>query len=501
METLGFHSLDREVVTELPVEGEVPSWLSGSLVRNGPGTFRTADGEVDHWFDGFAMLRKFTFADGAVHYQNRFLRTDAYADARAGTFDAGFATGGAGLVDRLRSFLFEAPYDNANVIAEPVGGEYVALTETPRWVRFDPGTLETLGHTGTPGGEAPGTDGANVPRGNIACAHLHHDPWTGDVVTFETEFGRTSQYHVHELRGPDERRHVASLPTDEPSYMHSFAVTRNYVVLTEVPFVMDPMDFLRPGEQSFVDAFRWDPDRGTRFVVVDRERGGVVADPVVEPFFAFHHVNAYETDGDRLVVNVETVPDAESIAALSLDRLRSGDLGVFGGKLDRFTVDLRADGATVDREELYEGGTGLPTVSPAVAMREHRYVYAQGADQPVTEWPAAVVKVDTETGAVREYEREGCYASEPVFVPRPPEGDDGTADPGPVDESPVWRVGRDGPEREDAGVVLTVLLDTEREHSWLAVLDGETLEERALAAVPHALPFDFHGRFLPGLTT
>jgi beta-carotene 15,15'-monooxygenase len=53
---------------------------------------------------------------------------------------------------------------------------------------------------------------------------------------------------------------------------------------------------------------------------------------------------------------------------------------------------------------------------------------------------------------------------------------------------------------EDEGVVLSVALDTEAEHSWLLVLDGESFTERARAAIPHAIPFDFHGRFFPELS-
>jgi beta-carotene 15,15'-monooxygenase len=51
----------------------------------------------------------------------------------------------------------------------------------------------------------------------------------------------------------------------------------------------------------------------------------------------------------------------------------------------------------------------------------------------------------------------------------------------------------------DDGVVLTVVLDTDAECSRLVVLDGESLAELARARLPHALPFDFHGRFFEDL--
>jgi beta-carotene 15,15'-monooxygenase len=476
---LGFHSVDEEHDTDLAVEGSLPDWLSGSLIRNGPGSFETAAGEVDHWFDGFAMLRQFSFDGGGVRYRNRFLRTDAYEAARRGEFAGGFGTSGGSLLSRLKSFVLDDPYDNTNVIAERIGDEYVALTESTRWAQFDATTLETLGSAEYDG---------DVPAGNLACAHVHRDPWTGDTLTVETSFGRTSTYHVHELSAPTERRHVASIPTDEPAYIHSFAATRNYVVLVEFPFVVNPLDFFRPGDGTFIERYRWEPERGTTFHVVDRRTGETVAAPVTDPFFAFHHVNAYEpsTGTADLVLDVETVPDAEAVETLYLDELGDG-FDTVGGRLDRFrvTLDGSNSGAAVDRDRVYGGGIGLPVVSPEVRMREHRYVYAQRFDDATQDWATALVKIDAETGDVREFARDGWYPSEPVFVPAP----DARRDPNDPDGSTV--------APEDDGVLLSVVLDRDAERSFLLALDGATMDERARAPLPHPLPFDFHGRYFP----
>ncbi|WP_299262567.1 carotenoid oxygenase family protein, partial [Halorientalis sp.] len=153
------------------------------------------------------------------------------------------------------------------------------------------------------------------------------------------------------------------------------------------------------------------------------------------------------------------------------------------GRLERFTVDLGTpsqtsrygvDNASVSREMLYDDGTSLPTVSPARWCEQHRYVYAMSMDQPATEWATGVMKYDTQSGEVDEFGAGGEYFGEPVFVP------------GPGDAA-------------DAGVVLTVALDTAADQSRLLVLDGEQFEERARVELPHAIPFDFHGRYFPEL--
>lgn len=56
----GFNDQETELtVPSLEVEGTIPPWVSGTLVRNGPARFRLADKTLNHWFDGLAMLHKF----------------------------------------------------------------------------------------------------------------------------------------------------------------------------------------------------------------------------------------------------------------------------------------------------------------------------------------------------------------------------------------------------------------------------------------------------------
>jgi len=461
-EDLGFHSLHEETSASLAVEGDVPGWLSGTLIRNGPGAFGFGGREVDHWFDGLAMLRSFRFDGGGVEYRNRFLRTDALERARAGEFDGGFATGETTLRERLFGLLFGEPYDNANVIPERVGDRYLALTESPRWVEFDPRSLETRGDVRYDGDE---------PAGDLACAHVQRDPSTGAVINFETSFGRRNAYHVYEMRGPHDRQHVATVPVDRPAYMHSFAATDRYVVLPEFPFDVNPLSFLKPGRQGpFIGNFEWRPDAGTRLIVIDREAGEAVAEPVAGPTFGFHTVNAYESGAD-VVVDIETVPDPGGIAELDLEALRAGAPATAAGKIDRFRIADPRGSATVSRRELYEGGTALPRVSPAVRFEEYRYAYAQSTDQPMESWPSELVKVDVRTGETRTFGDENVDLSEPVFVPRP------------------------AGEAEDDGVVLAVGLDTAAAVSRLYVVDAAGMGELARATLPHALPYDFHGRF------
>jgi carotenoid cleavage dioxygenase-like enzyme len=456
----GFQSLDEEVTARtLPVDGEIPSWLSGTLIRNGPGLFDVGETRVSHWFDGLALLRKYEFDDGDVRYTNRFLRTESYDDAMRGTATGQFATDTQGVrkvLRWLRRLGPPEPTDNANVHVARLDGEFVALTEVPRWVRFDGETLET--------------DGEFVPRDlqeyHMTTAHLVADPVSGEHVGHALTFGRTHEYRLFRIpRGSTRREEITRIETDRPAYVHSVGVSQERIVLVETPLRIDIMGALSPFSEGFFDLLDWDESLDTRFYVVSRDDGDILTETTTDPFFTFHTVNAFD-DGETVVVDLIEFEDAEIVDGLSLDRLEaSGFDAVPPGRLVRYRV---APDGSVTRTRLYDGGTELPAVPPERKTRPYRYAYGQATDR---EGANGLVKVDTERGTAREFWERDLYVEEPCVVQHP----DGDA--------------------EDDGIVLAPALDVAAGRSVLLCFDAATLAELGRAPLPHHLPFGFHGRF------
>ncbi|WP_435344924.1 carotenoid oxygenase family protein [Haloarchaeobius sp. HRN-SO-5] len=462
---VGFDSLTTEVHDHRPtVEGTVPDWLSGTLVRNGPGRFEAGGRRVNHWFDGLAMLRRYAFEDGRLRYSNRFLRTDAYEEAMDGRLTGQFGTDTRGwrrVLDVLTTLGLPEPTDNANVHVAYIDDEYVALTEAPRRVAFDLETLETRGHFAFDD---------DLPE-HITAAHLVDDPHREELVGFTTQFGLTPQYHLYRVPyGSRTREVIASIDANGPAYVHDCSVTADHVVVVESPLVLSVLQAVNPFSRGAVDMLDWQPERGTRVLVVDRDTGAVVADPTLEPAFTFHHVNAY-VDGGTVVLDLVEFPDGDIVDSMSLSELDGGGLpAVPDAHLLRYRIDLDAN--TVDRTRLYDGGMELPRVARPVVGRRHRYAYGQSTDRAGAN---GLVKVDCETGTAREWWKRSVYVEEPVPVLRP------------------------GAEDEDDGVVLATALDSDREQTVLLVFDAETLDVEAQASLPHAEPFGFHGRFFPSV--
>jgi len=462
---LGFENLEEEVTLDrVEVRGEIPDWLAGSLVRVTPALLDVGGKPLRHWFDGLAMLNSFSFDDGKVGYGSRFLQTEAYRQARAGKLDMfGFAHDPCrSLFKRVTSMFSQPRNDNTNVNLTRMGQRYVAMTELPLPVEFDPRTLETVGLV----------EWKDKLGGQVTTAHPHLDRERGELVNYVAHFGPRTHYRVFGVpQGSVSRREIASIPVREPAYMHSFGMSERYVILVEFPLVVNPLRLATSGlgKRAFIDNYEWKPERGARFLAIDRASGELRGPFEAEPFFAFHHVNSFERDGE-IVVDLIAYEDPSVINVLEVERLRDPDVRIPHGRPRRYRVPL--DGGEVRTEQLAEVGMDLPRINYRTRNeREYRYAYGAGLRGPDSDWFDQLVKVNVDSGEVSEWWEDGCYPGEAVFVPAP------------------------HAEAEADGIVLSVVLDSTAERSFLVALDAGSFEELGRAAAPHHIPFGFHGQF------
>lgn len=460
---LGYTSLDQEVrLDRLQVEGTIPTWLAGSLLRNGPAKFEVGPDTFKHWFDGFAMLHRFTFQNGNVSYENKFLQSESYTvSMREGRIAfSQFAT------DPCKALFKGAMTEsaNANVSIQKVAGDFVAMTETPLPIAFDPHTLETLG--------VVHYDDQVV--GHHGSAHPHYDFTNHMSISYLTEFYMPSVFKVYAIKDGEHRRSIiGSYPVMEPTYIHSFGMTEHYIVIAEYPFRVNPLNLLQSGK-PFIENYEWRPQEGATFIIMSKHDGSIVGQYETDAFFAFHHINAFERDGE-VVVDISTYPDASSINDLYLEKVR-GNVGnkatIARNETRRYVLSLRNTSA-VRYELLSEYGIELPTVNYR-RYNTHKYgvAYGVGSDRKQPEdFTNLLIRVDVRNHTTKLWSERLCYPGEPIFA-----------------ESP-------NPRAEDDGVILSVVLNAEKGNSFLLVLDAHTFEEIGRAEVPHHIPYGFHGEW------
>lgn len=280
------------------------------------------------------------------------------------------------------------------------------------------------------------------------------------------------------------------VPKNRLCYYHSFAMTPNYFVFIENPFVVNVWALLtmKIKGRSFHECMKWDNSQPSRFYVVERKTGKVIALYKTENFFSFHHVNAYETDTD-IIMDVCCYPDARIVHQYYLQHLRTrGEHEVSKGfpdaALRRYrlpiptfvvkkswqTLPRYSDGR--DYKVLYYG-VELPQINYHFANgRPYRFMYGVGPHKH-GDFLNQLVKVDVLGKEAKTWYERDCYPSEPVFVAAP------------------------GAEAEDEGVIISSVVGVRGKKSFLLVLDGSTFREIARASVRCPMAHSLHGLFRP----
>lgn len=459
---LGFSAADQEgEMNALPMQGSVPEWLRGSLIRTGPGTFEVGKQSYHHWFDGLAMLRKFSFADGQVSFTNRFLESQAYQEAQAkgkiSRSEFG-TTARHSLIERFRDPLPRLT-DNATVNITLQGDRFISVTESPMPIVFDPATLSTIDQF----------EYEDQVPGQITTAHPHFDFRENAVYSYLVNLIPQCSYSIYRMDAHTNTRElVGSVPVKQAAYMHTFGMTEHYIILTEFPLVLNRFSLLLSGK-PIIENYRWKPEQGTRFLVISKKDGSVVHSCQSESFFSFHHVNAFEQDGE-IMVDLVAYPDSSVIQSLYLEPLlHHPDRVIAAGELRRYRIPLNE--AIASYEVLSQEPIELTRINyQRCNTHPYQFVYGVGNSQPGN-FIDQLVKADVQNRTARIWRSPNCYPGEPVFVAAP------------------------GASMEDKGVILSVVLDAQAENSFLLVLDAQSFSELARAELPYHLPFDFHGQY------
>ncbi len=456
----GFQDVEETEPVELSWLGEPPHWLHGTLFRNGPGRYDRGRQSVNHWFDGLALLHAFKLAGTTLTYRSRFVRSAdfrvAQSSGRIGY--PGFACDPCrSLFRKVMSAFFVDATENPNISIIKQAHQYLALTELPVSMEFDPETLRS---------KAPFVYSDSLPDGSTT-AHPHQDG--ASLFNLILHYSAVTSYRLYEQIGDGPRKEFARVPVREPSYVHSFGLTENYAILTCPPFQVTPWRLLTRN-RPFIENFRWKPEAQTRFHLLGRARCPALQKTLLgEPIFVFHHVNCYEQE-QTVIVDLVAYENADIIEELRLSALAQPRPIPFG-QLRRYRLDLRKN--TAERMSTSRHRLELPRINERFNTRSYRFVYGVGAIQEQSLFYDRLIKLDVASDRATFWSEPNTFPGEPIFVPGP-----------------------DG-ETEDQGVLLSVVLGAEGSRSFLLLLNAQDLEEIARAWLPTVVPHGFHGLFAP----
>jgi torulene dioxygenase len=349
-------------------------------------------------------------------------------------------------------------------------------------------------------------------KGPLGGAHGKVDPETGDYFNYNLDVGKKSVYRVFRVSAATGKTDILATIPFTAAFIHSFFMTRNYVVLC-VPVAHYELNGLKLlWEGNLRDAFKpFDASETCRWFVVDRRHGkGVVGEFASPAGFFFHTVNAFEDDdhdGD-IFCEVVDYPNRYIVDGYYYDVLlnRHGKAAAFWTagqaehksfpRLTRYRLRKKDFGTTTTTtrnpaaappapepvlQMLSPHAGDMPVINPRYRCRKHRYGYFLVSRALSTGFDA-IVKIDTDTRELLRWEGpHGHTPGEAIFVPRPAAAAGG-------EEVVV---------AEDDGVLLSVVLDGANRTSYLLCLDARTMTELGSAECEFAVAIGLHGQHVP----
>nr|AIZ09097.1 carotenoid cleavage dioxigenase 4-1 [Ipomoea batatas] len=468
-------------VDELPptecevVEGALPSCLDGAYIRNGPNPQYLPRGPY-HLFDGDGMLHAVRISQGRATLCSRYVKTYKYEVERSigspvipnvfSGFSGLTASAARGALTAARALSGQFNPGNgiglANTSLALFGGKLFALGESdlPYAVKITPdGDVITLGRHDF--------DGKLIMS---MTAHPKIDPETREAFAFR--YGPMPPFLTFFRVNPDGVKQpdvpIFSMPS--PSFIHDFAITKNYAIFSDIQIGMNPLDLLNGG--SPVGA---SPGKVPRVGVIPRyaKDESEMRWFEVPGFNIVHAINAWEEDEGNTIVMV--APNIMSVEH-TMERM-----DLVHAAVEKLTIDLKT--GMVFRQPLSTRNLDFGVINPAYVAKKNKYVYAAVGD-PMPKI-SGVVKLDV---SVSEADRRdcivgsrmygpGCFGGEPFYVAREP----------------------DNPEAaEDDGYVVSYVHDEKSGESKFLVMDAQTPNLDIVAAVklPARVPCGFHGLFV-----
>ncbi|KAL5337199.1 carotenoid oxygenase [Aspergillus crustosus] len=497
--------------TELTIIGKFPPQVVGTFYRTGPASYKvtTPKGEYarSHWFDGFSQIHRFQITPNPadpttcqVHYTSKSQVDELLEEARRGGNHDNFITFGQkrdpcmSYFEKVKAVFKPVETGENRLAMANVGvtvrpnmpgfseGTVTALTDANQMQTLDLETLEPVGVT---------TQTKLHPdlKGPLSSAHAAYDPETGDLFNFNLAFGRFATYRVFKTSAATGKTEIlASItgPGVQPAYIHSFFLSGDYIILCVWPLYFKGHGASILWERNIIDALKFHPNAETKWFVVDRKGGrGHVATFSSQAFFSFHAVNAFQEEGENgsLDIFCDTIQFADDSVVRQLYyenvlSTRSGKPPHEGARPSLVRYRLAGVPKTGTREgtgvaeivKKIDGVGELPTINPSFTTKKYRYTYGI-VDRGYSSFVDGIGKTDIETGEVTSWGREPRphTPSEAVFIP------DGTDD------------------AEDAGYLLSVVLDGETGTSYLVCLSARDMTEVARAECDRAISIGLHG--------
>ncbi len=437
------------------VEGQIPSEISGTLLRVGPGLKENHDTRLKHFFDGDALFQAIRFKDGQATIHCDFIDTPH----RKEELEKGrmlYNEFGTMAPKRTRELK-----NQPNISIIPWRGDYLALSEGGHPILLDGKDLsfkEVHDFKGT------------LPNSVGFTAHPKIDPETGKGYAFGIKQGASMALHIYEM-DPDsgELEELYRLPQSKVFMIHDFMVGKDTIAFMIPPAYFKLSDIIF-NRGSMADALTYDASLGNRLIILDKKKGGSRRELTLPAAMSFHCGNLYE-EGDEIVFTVCQARDGSLLSYIA-----NWQEGVYGNLSRPDIIEWRVDklhGRVLSKRKL-ASSHDFPFFNRNYLGKKSEYLYAANmGDKSDPMRFSGVTKINLAENLLERYEaREYETFGEPVFHP--------------LKEA----------SSEDQGYLFIPGYSEKRNESFIKILNSQSMKEVCCLWLGAFIPVGFHGHFM-----
>lgn len=518
-----FNDQHKEIIDEpvyLNVEGNIPSYVNGDLIRVGPSIANTNLKNYTNFLDSFGRITKWSLnGNNKVGYMSSLIKSSLYnasfpnnqysdisrhifqeqtiPKTTIGKFDLN-------LMDNTDVNVFKFPKDN----------DILAMTDFHNMNKININSLRTIGNLEFT------DDNSDVPKGTLfSGSHpgTHIDESTGETMIVNwlgsIAIGGFKLY-IYKM-GSDRKRHIIGYYKIkyQPYSIHSVGVSSGLVTIIVAPV---PLSTYKTAINLCLTCSASDKlgQESTQILIFNLEGNSLskntppVADIIIPPqysFFIFHYIN-----------HIISLYNEQTILSMDLCAYNSMD-GIFGdytlgniktlhnvdkrNKMPYNCNNIKRIKINIDTQEVFEnydlpmidnkGNTHyieLASVDPNKWGTNTCYAYGisyhiggsiQYEDMGIVKmnlcsaYKISQGELFPNTSTIDYFHENNTYVGEPLFIAKPGINNN-----------------------EDDGILLVVSKQGISDKTILLVLDATTMTKLASIESPFYTPFEFHGIFI-----
>ena len=438
------------------IEGQIPSDLSGSFIKIGPGTKELFGNSFNHFFDGDAYVSEFSISPTKSTLKTSFLNTPARVEEQS---EGKMLYHEFGTRSPEKKNKGRKNQPNINIIAW--NGTLLALSEGGHPIEVAKENFQVKSIYNFKG---------SLPEKVSFTAHPKFDPDTHEGFAFGTYQGISKALKVFKMNPKNgELIELYSLGQKHVYMIHDMLMTKNHLIFVIPPAFYQIKDIVLD-RVPLSKTLKFDRSGNTRVLVLAKDGKARPMEFELPPRLVFHNGNAWEEDG---MITFQTfMTDDQSLLELINQWQSDESMSVDAPSMYEIKLDLK-EARIISQESLLRSHD-FPIMNEKYLGKKNNYLFC--ASMGNSQDPMAfdgLTKFDLSSQSSSFYPmKKDEMCGEPFFVAKKQS------------------------LKEDDGYLAYIGYNRELDQSFLEILDATDLKFEARIWAPCYLPLGFHGHFL-----